>query len=61
MVMWTQLFSRLKPARPAAALPRRRDAVAVHLMEVAEARAGRSARDAAELRRAALAYLGVVR
>ena len=57
LTLLNQLFS---PAKPAAAVPRR-PGVACNLMGRAEACAGQDPRRAAELRQAAVAYLGVVR
>ena len=57
LTLLNQLFS---PAKPAAAVPSRQG-VACTLMDRAEACAGQDPQRAAELRQAAVAYLGVVR
>ena len=57
LTLLNQLFS---PAKPAAAVPSRQS-VASNLMDRAEACAGQDPQRAAELRQAAVAYLGVVR
>ena len=57
LTLLNQLFS---PAKRAAAVPNRQG-VASSLLERAEACAGQDPRRAAELRQAAIAFLGVVR
>ncbi len=56
--LFSRIVRRLSAIAPAAAPLQ---GVAQHLMERAEARAGRNPRQARELRRAAYAYLSVIR